>query len=231
MAKSEPNRLQTYLSFVQAHSEEFSSPPGGIRIALKEDEIIEIEGVVGNRYARKGWPAEWAEVGILYRDPYLVLIRDAVIFPGGRVAIHHRVSYGGNPSGAAVIPLLGDRIVLVRQFRHPSRSWHWEIPRGGVEVGQSPEQAAFSELSEEIGAEICGLVPLGLLHGSNSLISTPVALFLGRIEKFGAPQREEGIVSVSAFNVSEVEGMLLSGKITDSFTHGAFLHARLRGLI
>lgn len=224
-------RIRAYLAFVAESELEFATPEGGVDIATSADEIARIEASTKARYSGRGWPEKWGEVGIAYRDPYLTLLRDAVSFPGGRTAIHHRVIYGGDPSGAAVLPLHAEGIVLVRQFRHPTRKWHWEIPRGGIDPGRTPEQAARSELEEEIGAKATELVPLGPLYGSNSLISTPVMLFFARIDNFGAPSCDEGITAVASFAVAEVEAMIVSGTIEDSFTIGAFAHARLRRLI
>ena len=147
-------RLKAYLALSHARPDDFAGPADGVRIALDPDEIRAIEAEVARRYAEKGWPPEWAEAGISYRDPYLGLLRDAVIFPGGRVGIHHRVLSNSEPSGAAILPLLGDQIVLIRHFRHPSRRWHWEIPRGGVEPGQQADETAPN--GEKIGRKDTG---------------------------------------------------------------------------
>jgi ADP-ribose pyrophosphatase len=231
MSDPSDDRLGAYLALSRTRPDDFTGPADGVRIALDPVEIRAIEAEVALRYAEKGWPAEWAEAGLSYRDPYLSLLRDAVVFPGGRVGIHHRVLSNSEPSGAAVLPLLGDRIVLIRHFRHPSRRWHWEIPRGGVEPGQRADETARAELREEIGAEIEELTVLGRVHGSTALISGSVELFLGRISNIGTPQIEEGIAAIRAFSLSEIEAMITASEITDSFTLAAFLQARLRGLI
>src|SRR5438067_9456864 len=53
---------------------------------------------------------------------------------------------------AVVVPVFDDNTVaLVRQYRHPCGKYLLEIPAGGVEAGESFEQAAVRELDEEIG--------------------------------------------------------------------------------
>src|ERR1700676_1141748 len=42
-------------------------------------------------------------------------------------------------------------MVLVRQYRHPLAREHWEVVAGGMEPGESPEEAAARELREETG--------------------------------------------------------------------------------
>ena len=52
-----------------------------------------------------------------------------------------------------------DRVLLFR-FRDPGRALHhWATPGGGVEAGESYEQAAHRELSEELGLEKISLGP------------------------------------------------------------------------
>jgi ADP-ribose diphosphatase len=231
MSTTFARRLTHYLALQMERPHDFSGPGDGVRIVLDPAEIERIEVAVGDRYEARGLPRAWAEVGVAYQDPYLRLLRDAVVFPGGNQGIHHRVLSNTNPSGAAVLPLLGEQIVLIRHFRHPSRRWHWEIPRGGVEPGMTVEETARTELREEIGAIPEQLVLLGEVDGSTALISGAVALFLARVRALGPPQLNEGIAAVRAASVTEVEGMINAGEITDSVTLAAFLRARLKGLI
>jgi ADP-ribose pyrophosphatase len=224
-------RLADYLALQTQRPHDFTGPEDGVRIALDPAEIELIETVVGDRYEARGLPRAWAEVGVAYQDPYLRLLRDAVVFPGGNQGVHHRVLANSDPSGVAVLPLLGEQIVLIRHFRHPSRRWHWEIPRGGVEPGMTVEETARTELGEEIGATLEQLVPLGMVNASTALISGAVALFLGRVHAFGAPQLNEGIAAIRTASVTDVEAMIAASEITDSITLAAFLHARLKRFI
>jgi ADP-ribose pyrophosphatase len=231
MHSSRAQRLASYRALREARASAFEGPIDGLRIATDPDEIADIEEEVAALYRSQGWQPAWAEVGVAYQDPFLRLLRDAVVFPDGRRAVHHRILSNNHPSGAAVLPVYGRGVVLIRHFRHPSRCWHWEIPRGAIEPGQTVEAAARAELEEEIGSHCESLVPLGLVHGASSLISGAVALFLGRVDEIGAPQLSEGIAAVRAVEISELESMVDSGEITDAFTLGAVLRARLKGLV
>jgi ADP-ribose pyrophosphatase len=69
--------------------------------------------------------------------------------PGGAVVrrevVHHAQSVG-------VLPIADDgRFIFVRQYRPPARAFLLELPAGSVEDGESPEQCARRELTEEIG--------------------------------------------------------------------------------
>jgi ADP-ribose pyrophosphatase len=231
MRSSRAQRLASYIALREVRASAFEGPVDGLRIATDPDEIAEIEEEVAAFYSSQGWLPAWAEVGVAYQDPFLRLLRDAVVFPDGRRAVHHRVLSNNHPSGAAVLPVHGQDVVLIRHFRHPSRCWHWEIPRGAIEHGQTAEVAAKAELEEEIGSRCESLVPLGLVHGASSLISGAVALFLGRVDEIGAPQLSESIATVRRVEISELESMIERGEITDAFTLGAVLRARLKGLL
>jgi 8-oxo-dGTP pyrophosphatase MutT (NUDIX family) len=51
-----------------------------------------------------------------------------------------------------VLPVLpSGQIILVLNFRHPTRSWKLELPRGGMQSGETQEEAALRELKEETG--------------------------------------------------------------------------------
>ena len=53
---------------------------------------------------------------------------------------------------AAVVILSADRILLIHRFKHGRE--YYIIPGGGVEPGETVEQAALREIREETGLEI-----------------------------------------------------------------------------
>ncbi|MFE2559016.1 NUDIX hydrolase [Streptomyces sp. NPDC059352] len=189
----------------------FRNEPGGIEI-LTDPASVEAAG------------------GVVYQDPYMLLVRDAVRFPDGRTGTYIRsVSAAGAP-GSAILPLLGDRIVLIEHYRHATRSWHWEIPRGFGTAGLTGEANAAKELEEEIGARVRELFPLGSLHPDSGLTGDRVLLFAARIDSVGSLEIAEGIRGVLTLPFAEAESMIADGRITDGFTIAAMTRARLAGL-
>jgi ADP-ribose pyrophosphatase len=73
---------------------------------------------------------------------------DDVVMPDGSVA---RRDYQVHPGSVAVLALDDeDRVLLIRQYRHPVRQRLWEIPAGLLDVpGENPLHAAQRELYEE----------------------------------------------------------------------------------
>lgn len=226
-------RLRDYLAFAEERPERFRTPDGGVEIVTEPARIRAVEGSMGRRYAEKGWRAEWAQVGVWYRDPYITVLRDAVIFPDGTEGVHHRIlrTRDAEPSGVAVLPVSEGRILLLRHFRHPTRQWHWEIPRGAIEAGATPEQTIATELSEEAQATVVDVRPLGAMYGATSMLGLKVLLYAAELRSYGEPARGEGVTGVRLVEVAEFEAMVRRSEITDAFTLGAFLHARLGGLV
>lgn len=73
---------------------------------------------------------------------------DEVVMPDGSVV---RRDYQVHPGSVAVLALDDeDRVLLIKQYRHPVRQKLWEIPAGLLDVpGENPLHAARRELYEE----------------------------------------------------------------------------------
>jgi ADP-ribose pyrophosphatase len=140
---------------------------GSIELLLEDEQIKAAEEAARARL-RANQPESWASVGVAYEDPYLYLLRDAVRFPpdqegmrpslGTYIRIHQK-PFGR--SGVAILCVHEGQIVLEDHFRHATRSWHWEIPRGVIEENETCEKAASRELKEEFGVRAITMQPLG----------------------------------------------------------------------
>ncbi|MFI7414273.1 NUDIX domain-containing protein [Streptomyces sp. NPDC049627] len=73
---------------------------------------------------------------------------DDVVMPNGSVV---RRDYQVHPGSVAVLALDDeDRVLLIKQYRHPVREKLWEIPAGLLDIpGENPLHAAQRELYEE----------------------------------------------------------------------------------
>ncbi len=70
------------------------------------------------------------------------------------------------PADAVVIvPLLQeegkpDRILILKEFRIPVRTWSYGLPAGLIEAGETPESTIRRELHEEAGLEVIKILRL-----------------------------------------------------------------------
>jgi ADP-ribose pyrophosphatase len=226
------NTLPDYLSFAQAHPALFVNPPGGFTILLNEGEIREVEAQMVKRLKVKKLPTEWAQIGIVYQDQYGLILRDAVQFPSGALGTYIRfVSNADGGFGVIVLPLYQRQVLLIRRFRHATRTWHLEIPLGTGMKRLSPEEIARRELTQEIGATVSRLVSLGQLDSSGpGMASSSTKLFYAEIESYGNVDMRAGIIELLLVTVPEFEHMISMSEITDSFTIIAYTYAKLQGL-
>ncbi len=205
-----------------------------IKIIPDEDAIKSWKVTYQDKLTATGKPSEWAEIGIVYSDPYIVILRDLVEFPGGSKGSYFRILnqadlQGGQ--GAAVLARMNHKYLLLRQYRHPIRSWSYEIPRGFGEPGILAEQQAKNEVSEETQGEIIDLIDMGSYHSNTGLEGNKVELFFANLKSIGKPAQGEGIESYLWVSLNELEEMIATAKITDGFTIAAYTRAKLKGLL
>jgi ADP-ribose pyrophosphatase len=221
--------FERYLAFAHEKPELFANPDGAIYEILLDSSRIDRARRDASEYRRtQGFSTEDTRVGILAVDPYLMVMRDAVRFADGTYGLYNRLIV---PSGAAILPVLGEKIVLLHRFRHGTRQWHLEAPRGSFSgVGTRMEEAE-RELMEEIGARPIAIEDLGQLHSTTGCLDELHQLYLARIDAIGAPDAHEAIESLKVLPVATVEQLIAKGEITDGPTLALFLRARLRGYL
>lgn len=84
----------------------------------------------------------------LYSGNLLTVVKNTVRLPTGRLAVREVVKHRGV---VAIIPILGERLVMVRQFRQACGKTLLELPAGTLRLGETPRECAYRELVEETG--------------------------------------------------------------------------------
>jgi len=221
--------LTRYFELVRDRPERFTNPGGDIyEILLEPDRIRHAQSEAQRHRLRERLPSSDLRVGVLAEDPYLLVVRDAVRFADGSYGLYNRLIV---PSGAAILPIHDGRVVLLDRFRHGTRAWHLEIPRGSFSGTGAHDEEARRELSEEIGGHATELVDLGLLHSTTGCLDEMHHLYMARVDRVGVPDRHEAIAALRLFTIDETAQRIADGTITDGPTLAAFLRARLRGLL
>ena len=223
-----------YQNLLQKNPEIFSNEDALLKIITDADAIEKWQAERKIQLREKGLPEKWGEIGVVYEDPYVVLLRDLVLFPSGALGSYFRLINTADLRGGqatVILPMVENKVLLLRQFRHPTRQWHWEVPRGFGEPDTPPEVNARKEVLEEIDGEITELIDLGPYHGNTGIEGVEVELFFARLNSAGKTNQDEGIESYHLVEIDRVEKMIRDAEITDGFTIAAFTRARLRGLI
>jgi ADP-ribose pyrophosphatase len=220
---------------IRNHPKLLSNEDTPIKILLDESDIKKWQENKKLHLNQKSQALEWADIGIVFDDPYVVVLRDLVEFPGGfrngYIRLYTRAYLEGGAAGVVMLPEMDGNLLLMHQFRHATRSWHWEIPRGFGEPGVQAEDQARAEIEEEIGGKIDELTNLGLYFNNTGLEGNPIYLFLAKMASIGEPKLKFGVDRFIWVSVSELENMIVDGEITDGFTIAAYTKAKLNRLI
>jgi len=110
-----------------------------------------------------------------------------------------------------------NNILLVNQFREAVGKELLEIPAGGIDPGEDVETAVKREMQEETGYLPQRLVKLGGFYSAPGYATEYLHLYLvtGLVPSRLVAEDTEAISLVRA-PVSEITGMLASGKICDA---------------
>jgi 8-oxo-dGTP pyrophosphatase MutT (NUDIX family) len=113
------------------------------------------------------------------RGSFIRLHTDQVTMPDGEVAGRDVVEH---PGAVAVVALDGeDRVLMIRQYRHPAGRLLWEIPAGLRDAeGEGPWATARRELLEETGYRARDWRVLTDVFTSPGILSERVRVFLAR---------------------------------------------------
>lgn len=129
--------------------------------------------------------------------------------------------YLDHPGAVAVVALdEADRVLLLRQYRHPVRAFLWEVPAGLLDVeGEDAQAAAARELAEEAdltAARWDVLVDYTTTPGaSNEALRVFLARDLGRVPEHERHVRsgEEADMVERWVPLDEAVGLVLDGSL------------------
>ncbi|WP_255955777.1 NUDIX domain-containing protein [Streptomyces odontomachi] len=142
---------------------------------------------------------------------------DQVVMPDGSVVGR---DYQVHPGSVAVLALDDqDRVLLIRQYRHPVRQKLWEIPAGLLDIpGENPLHAAERELYEEAHVKAADWRVLTDVYTTPGGCDESVRIFLARDlseaegERF-AVEDEEADMEQARVPVDELVRGVLAGDL------------------
>ena len=125
-----------------------------------------------------------------------------------------------------IVPVTPDgNILLIRQFRHGTASFVWEIPGGMVDPqDKSPKHAAGRELLEETGYEAERIEFLGAVHPNPAIQNNLCHTFLALNAQLRQAQKLDGSEDIEVQEVpwATIPKMIDQGGITHSLVITAF---------
>jgi ADP-ribose pyrophosphatase len=152
---------------------------------------------------------------MVYEGRAVKLRVDTVRMPGGRQTTREIVEHS---DCVAIIALDDeDNILLVEQFRKSVEKELLEIPAGGIEPGETPEDCVRREMREETGFLPRRLERLGGFYSAPGYCTEYLYLYLAT-DLVPSPLQAEDSESIRLVRVplSEIPGLIASGAICDA---------------
>ncbi len=163
---------------------------------------------------------------LLHQGAILALRVDRVTMPGGRVARREVVE---KRAAAAVVALdPQDRVLLLRQYRHPVATRLLELPAGMLDVpGEAPLATAQRELAEEAGLAAQAWSVLVDVSSSPGFTDESVRVFLAtglsQVTAGTGADDEEAEMTSEWVPLDEAVAQVLAGVIVDGSTSAGLL--------
>lgn len=127
--------------------------------------------------------------------------------------------------GVIVCPRPGE-LLLVRQYRHPLGGQNWEIVAGGMDPGESPEDAAARELREETGYRAKRIERLWSAFTAPGFCEERLHFCLVDGYEIGPPEPDEDeSIELGIFSLEELWQKIRRDELPDAKTQVAVLWA------
>jgi ADP-ribose pyrophosphatase len=155
----------------------------------------------------------------IYKGRIVDLRLERVTLPNGATVelelMHH--------PGAAAVAAVDERarVVLIRQYRHATGGYIWELPAGILaSPAEPPEACAARELREEAGVGAAELTHLGTIFTTPGFCDERIHLFLARGLTDGdhGHEADEVIAEIARVPLAEALAMVQRGEIVDAKT-------------
>lgn len=226
--------LKKYLTLIHERPDMFHNKgdAGEIKIITDEKRILVEQKKIRAKLREEGKPPHWIDIGVLAEDQWFYILRDMVEFPDGRVGGYvrwiNRKSQEGGGYNVILMCTQGDKVLLIRKFRHEERNWSWEFPRGFGEPGLSAEENARTELQEEIGVSDVKLTCLTKVKDGKG----GTAVFLVEVPKEQkiTLDSSEGLAKYKWVKMSKLKEIVKKGQLSDWFSLWAYALAKHKKL-
>ena len=160
----------------------------------------------------------------MYKGKVFTITRDDVELSNGYKTIREVVHHNG---GVVIVSEINGKILMVRQFRYPTKEVLYELPAGKLDnEGEEILDAAKRELEEETGHIAQNWESLGFIWTTPGFCSEKLYLFKASNLTPTHQHLDEGeVLDYIAIDKEEVFKMVKDGRINDSKTISTLMRA------
>ena len=153
----------------------------------------------------------------LHEGRVFKLVRENVTLENGVTVdldiIHH-------PGASAIVPLTeNNTLLMIKQYRHATDGFIWEIPAGTLDPDETPLQCAKRELIEETGFSAKAWQKLGEITPLPGYSDERIHIFLATdLTPASQDLDEDEILHVHRVSLADAVTMVRRGEIEDAKT-------------
>ncbi|MEM3791612.1 MAG: NUDIX hydrolase [Candidatus Micrarchaeaceae archaeon] len=153
---------------------------------------------------------------LLYKAKKFELIKERISLPNGSSTEAEYIKHNG---ATTIIPLIGGKVIMERQYRYVIRRYVYELPAGTIKEGERPVECARRELKEETGYVARSMKELFWSYSTPGISTEKIYFFLAKgLKKEKKSLEKNEIITTRAFRIEEAISMIKSGKIVDGKT-------------
>lgn len=161
----------------------------------------------------------------IFDSPWITLFLDDIVNQN-QASLKYNVVHFKNESVVAVIRK-GDQFLVTENYRYPIGELQIEFPSGGMDEGESPEQAAQREVLEETGIRISCTEHRYSFYPSNGISDQKIHIIIADENGGKLMPQEDEILKCYWLPKDELLHQVKTGNITDAPTLIALFYTLL----
>lgn len=160
---------------------------------------------------------------VIWHNGSWQLLAESVTLPDGAVVER---AYVAHPGAVVLVPLLGDAVLMLAQYRLPFKRTMLELPAGTRLPDETWLACAQRELREETGYRAARFTPLGEILPILSYSNEVLAIYLAEeLTQDPLPMDADEQIEIRPMSLSHLIAMALHGELQDAKSIVAILRA------